>query len=390
MKKLDRKKYITVISVIIIYAFLMLCNCSYAQNNTVQTSNSNGNTSKSNTAQTSNSNTSKNNTTQTSESNSKTKSSNANLSDLGIKPNDFSGFKSSNTTYDVTVPKDLEEVEVYAKTQDTNAKVEGTGTKKLESGLNVLSVTVVAEDGTKKIYIINVTRGENEDTTTTQKNPNGTVDGLSKLEIANVSLDPKFSTDVYEYTGKYIGEDTKLDIQTETTDSYFTVEITGNNNLNEGENLITILVSDPDGKNVATYQVTITKSLVDEESLAKEQDEAKEKQKKMIIAGGIIAVIVIIIIFIVIRRKRDNEFAREYTVPYYGRNDDDEDEENYYDEETENYEENIENSNNTKDEELSKEEIKKKFLDNYNSYDYEDEVVEEKPKRKRHKGKRFK
>ena len=138
MKKLDRKKYITVISVIIIYAFLMLCNCSYAQNNTVQTSNSNGNTSKSNTAQTSNSNTSKNNTTQTSESNSKTKSSNANLSDLGIKPNDFSGFKSSNTTYDVTVPKDLEEVEVYAKTQDTNAKVEGTGTKKLESGLNVL------------------------------------------------------------------------------------------------------------------------------------------------------------------------------------------------------------------------------------------------------------
>ena len=41
-------------------------------------------------------------------------SSNANLSNLGIRPNDFSGFKPGTTTYNVTVPEDVESVEVYA------------------------------------------------------------------------------------------------------------------------------------------------------------------------------------------------------------------------------------------------------------------------------------
>ena len=42
------------------------------------------------------------------------KSSEAVLSNLGIKPNDFSGFKASKTSYDITVPKDVEKVNVYA------------------------------------------------------------------------------------------------------------------------------------------------------------------------------------------------------------------------------------------------------------------------------------
>ena len=42
------------------------------------------------------------------------------------------------------------------------------------------------------------------------------------------------------------------------------------------------------------------------------------------------------------------------------------------------------------EEEMSKEDLKKKFLDNYNSYDYENDAADEKPKRRHHKGKRFK
>lgn len=325
--------------------------------------------------------------------NSMKKSSNANLSNLGIRPNDFSGFKSETTTYDVTVPGDVEQVEVYAQTQDSKATVEGIGNRKLEKGTNGISVVVTAEDGTKKTYVINVTRDENE----TEQNPNGIVEGLSELKIDNVTLSPEFKTNIFEYTVKYISEDTKLNIETVTTDPYFTVEITGNENLKEGENLITILVSDPDGKNVATYQITVNKSLVDEEALAREQEEVrkKEEQKKKLILGGVIAIVIIaIIIFVIIRSKRNRAFAQEYTVPFDGLNDDND----YIDEYEEDYEdeyEDVDELNYEEDEysealELSKEELKKKFLDNYDAYDYEDEDIEERTKRKRHKAKRFK
>ena len=54
-------------------------------------------------------------------------SSNANLSNLGIRPNDFSGFTPGTTTYNVTVPEDVESVEVYAAAQDSGATISGTG-----------------------------------------------------------------------------------------------------------------------------------------------------------------------------------------------------------------------------------------------------------------------
>ena len=124
--------------------------CLAATENTTNRSNTSNST---NSSSSSSSNTSSN-TTQEQE------SSNANLKMLGIRPTeyDFSGFKSGTTTYKVTVPSDVEEVEVYGTAQDSNAKVSGLGTKKLEEGMNDLSIVVTAEDGTEKIYTIQVTR----------------------------------------------------------------------------------------------------------------------------------------------------------------------------------------------------------------------------------------
>ena len=87
------------------------------------------------------------------------KSSNAKLKILGIKPNDFPGFNANNQVYEVTVPNDVLEVEVYATAQDPKATISGTGIKKLDEGVNALKVVVTAEDGiTKNTYIILVTR----------------------------------------------------------------------------------------------------------------------------------------------------------------------------------------------------------------------------------------
>ena len=203
-------------------------------------------------------------------------SSNANLSNLGIRPNDFSGFTPGTTTYNVTVPEDVESVEVYAAAQDSEATILGTGNKTLEYGENALSVVVTAEDGTTKTYTINVTReGEEAEADGETEVANG----LSSITIGDLQLNPSFQTDVYEYTVKYIGEDTSLNIETVATDPSYVVEIVGNEELKEGENTITILVSDSEGNNVATYQLMVNKSLVDEEALAREEQERQQQEQ---------------------------------------------------------------------------------------------------------------
>ena len=319
------------------------------------------------------------------------KSSNANLSNLGIRPNDFSGFRQGTTTYNVTVPNDVESVEVYATKADSKATVTGTGTKTLQEGANTLTVTVTAEDGTKKTYTINVTREtaiENEDENVTDENTTdenmiseettqeATGDGLAELTISNVNLTPSFETGVYEYTAKYIGESTELEMEATPTDETYIVDITGNEDLQEGENIITILVSDAEGNNVATYQITVNKSLVDEEAIAREQEE-KENQQRMIIIGVVIAVVVIlIIIFIIIRHRKNKQWAEEYSgVPFAGLNSEDEDTEEFDNEE---YEEQDEYSN------------QPYFQDDYADKENIEEDDDEWPKKKHGRGKRFK
>ena len=383
----------------------------------------------------------------TEKNNTSKKSSNANLSNLGIRPNDFSGFKPGTTTYNVTVPEDVESVEVYATAQDSGATISGTGTKTLQKGANALNVVVTAEDGTTKTYTINVTREGEDETEEEQPEENAeeVKNGLSNISIANLELSPSFDTDIYEYTVKYVGEDTSLDIQTVATDPNYTVEVLGNEDLKEGENIITILVSDNEGNNVATYQVTVNKTLVDEEALAREEEEKqKEEQRKMfIIAGGVIGLIVIIVIVIIVKRRRNRAYAEEFSgVPFAGINDDDDyyndygNNSNYYDdysnddnikvkndlssEENQQNDENkinldadenhdnikvLENESDAKDikpqeenlntkidnskEKEEKERAKREFLRGYDSAN-DDYFEEEKPRRGRKKGKRFK
>lgn len=325
-------------------------------------------------------------------------SSNANLSMLGIRPTeyDFTGFKVGTTSYDVTVPNDVEEVEVYATAQDSKSKISGLGTKKLTEGLNDLSIVVTAEDGTEKIYTINVTRegatssneGETTDGETTSSG-----EGLSSLKIGDLELSPAFSTNVYEYTAKYIGEGKEVNVDAVATNSNYTVEITGNDNLQEGENVVTILVTDDNGDNVATYQVTVNKSLVDEEAIAREQEEARKKQEqeKMIIIGVAVGVIVLIIVItIIVSHRKKKKWEQEYTIPFSGLNYDNDEEQDYEvnnKQDEDDIEEQENNIYNNEDEvNWTKEEARKQFLDDYdNMY-----LDQERASRKKHKGKRFK
>lgn len=402
-----QKKIIITILLSIAILFALLNNSNYAVNETneetasknTNTSQEANNTAKQNTQNTSNTaNTNSNsnsNNSNTANNTTATKSNNANLSDLGIKPHDFKGFRYGTTSYEVTVPEETESIEVYAKTQDSKATLTGTGKKTLEKGENKLDVEVTAEDGTKKTYTINVIREVVQEGSENGQANNQVEkgEGLAELKINDLNLSPKFSTNVYEYDVKYIGEDNKLNITAEPTNENYVVEIIGNDNLQEGENIITILVSEKNGDNVATYQITVDKSLVDEEAIAKEKEE-KAKQQKIII-GSVVAVVIIIaiVVFIVIKRRRSEDLEYDDTYDDYA---DEEDEEIEVPKALKNKSKNVKKASNDIEEDneidsLPKDKLKEKFLNNYSNYEEDYEADYNSPRKKdKPKGKRFK
>ncbi len=343
------------------------------------------------------------------------KSNNAKLSNLGFTPNDFKGFTPSKTSYSATVPNSVSSVNIYAnKGKGQNGQIlngqtiTGTGKKDLQEGVNQFSIVVTAEDGTtKNTYNLSITREaakeeedkteENEDTTNTEEETEAEEEikvGLEKLTIDGITLSPSFKKDVYEYTAKLIGDKTKLDISTTAIDEGQIIEVIGNEDLKEGENVITITVQSDDEKETVTYQITVNKSLVDEEAIAREKAEAerqeKEKQQRIIIIAVIVVAIVIVGIILLVRyikyRKSDEEYF-----------DEDEEDESYYEEmqkpkslnsirkTADDIINNLGKEEEPEPEETEKEEYKEE------NYDYQDfEEIERKARKKKSKGKRFK
>ena len=67
-------------------------------------------------------------------------------------------FNSDTTEYSCTVKNNVTSVTVNATATSSKSKVRGLGTKELTVGKNTLPIRVIAEDGSEKIYNINITR----------------------------------------------------------------------------------------------------------------------------------------------------------------------------------------------------------------------------------------
>ncbi len=67
-------------------------------------------------------------------------------------------FNSATTEYSCTVKNSVSTVNVNATATSSKSKVRGLGTKDLTVGKNTLPIRVIAEDGSEKIYNVNVTR----------------------------------------------------------------------------------------------------------------------------------------------------------------------------------------------------------------------------------------
>lgn len=92
------------------------------------------------------------------------KSSNANLASLTISKGTLTPeFDAGKTDYSVSLEKDITSVTVNATVADEKANVSGTGELTVKPGKNELVISVTAEDGTVKKYVIIATVDETPD-----------------------------------------------------------------------------------------------------------------------------------------------------------------------------------------------------------------------------------
>lgn len=230
-------------------------------------------------------------------------SSDATLKNLRINPKeyDFSDFKKDQTEYSAEVPNEIKTVEIYAEATDSKAQITGTGEIELNEGANEAKVEVVAQDGTKKTYIITITRKASEVSTTSLDNAKF---GLSDLAITGLTISPTFKNTVYSYTVGLREDLSSLDIKATATDSDAKIEIVGNENLQQGENTITVIVKNEKTNQTATYQITVNKNVVSETKVERNFFNPSTWGKEMIIKSIIVAFLVLLIIIAVVLKVK--------------------------------------------------------------------------------------
>ena len=240
------------------------------------------------------------------------KSSNVNLKSLDLEGIEISPKFSNDVTEYTAKIEDFKEkqIKVTAEPEDDKTSIRVEGNENIKTGENKIKVAVIAEDGTTRNYIIVVTVGDEK------------IFGLATIKIDGKEISG-FATDKFNYEYKFENLD-KLDIKAIANEEDATIEILGNEDLHDGENTITIVVTSKDGEKTATYQIKANKGAI-----------VQKTEKKFnlinIIISVLIALIVLIIIILLIlkyvgdkeeledneksnrknRRQNENEFASD-------------------------------------------------------------------------------
>lgn len=179
------------------------------------------------------------------------------LKRISVSNTDISYIKNQNV-YSAKVSKSVNTVMITALANDSNATVSGTGQKKLEIGLNTFEVKVKTSGGKEEIYTLNITRS-NEELQTVKKSSK-----LSSLKVNSLVLD--LSSDKTTFLYGVSKDCLSLLIDPLTESSSATIDITGNENLKSGINIITIKVTeiidsttDPITEEITEYKLIVYK-----------------------------------------------------------------------------------------------------------------------------------
>lgn len=169
------------------------------------------------------------------------KSDNSNLSGLRVAEGVISPeFNKKVKDYTINVSNDITKLSIEATPEHSKGTVRIKGNDELQVGENIIEIIVTAEDQSTDTYRIYATRADKD----------------LALESLNVSfidengnnialpMEPMFSLDKYEYSLEKISYKIKcLDISAIANKENTNIEISGNDELVAGENIITVKVS---------------------------------------------------------------------------------------------------------------------------------------------------
>lgn len=138
----------------------------------------------------------------------------------------------------------------------------------LKQGLNLIKIKVTSQDKTiEKLYQIKVTKTDNIASANTN---------LEILAIENYLLNPPFDNSITQYKLEVSNDTTNLNVFAVSESEQGKVIISGNENLKEGNNNITVTVTAPNGITKREYKIIVYKrNISEEESYNKEQEEQK-------------------------------------------------------------------------------------------------------------------
>ena len=284
------------------------------------------------------------------------KSSNNYLKNISTSLGTLSpAFNRSQTSYILSFPYDfdyktLEKISINAVKEDTKEKIEGTGVKAVKVGTNVYNLVVTAENGETRTYAIKLIKPEiSED-----KNMRLATLKLSYIDesgkTVELPIDKTFNAETFEYSlnVESIVKSIKIDTTLPEGSEGIKVSVSGNEDLQDGENVITItLVNEHDDtenpkKTIYTIKVNKAPAVTAETAIMQPVEKAPEKKVNFkliigIILGIILLLIIILIILLIVSKKqsKDNEpddygFISE-DDENYDHDDYEEDSENEYD-----------------------------------------------------------
>lgn len=256
------------------------------------------------------------------------KSSNNYLKNISTSLGTLSpAFNRSQTSYILSFPYDfdyktLEKISINAVKEDTKEKIEGTGVKEVKVGTNVYNLVVTAENGETRTYAIKLIKPEiSED-----KNIRLATLKLSYIDESGKSvelpLDKTFNAETFEYSlnVESIVKSIKIDTTLPEGSEGIKVSVSGNEDLQDGENVITITLfnehDDTENPKKTIYTIKVNKAATVTAETAIMQLAEKTPEKKVnfkliigIILGIILLLIIILIILLIVSKKqsKDNE-----------------------------------------------------------------------------------
>lgn len=164
-------------------------------------------------------------------------------------------FNKEIENYYFITDEDIDNILVEAIPENTDAKVKITGSENIKYGLNKIQIEV-SSNNNNKIYTINVTKTNNIELANAD---------LENLAIDSYFLNPEFSPSITNYNLEVSNDADKLNILAVPQNVSASVNIMGNENLKEGNNIIKIIVNAHDKITKKEYILNVYKRNIRED-----------------------------------------------------------------------------------------------------------------------------